>query len=375
MVMAGSVNRGRVVRMVAPRLWLLGVCVVLGALAFGAGPAAPASSGPASLRGRTLVVATWGGAWTDNSRKYFFDPFSQETGVRVVTTITSAYATSVAQQEQNHDVLWDLLDAPGVDTGVLQVQGYEAQYPADLVKSLIPLVRPGTIRPSTDDAYHLLYGQTTDLIACNPKVIQRCPTTPAEFFDVKNFPGRRAIYVGVPAVTFLFALEADGVQPANFYPIDIPRAVKKLQTIKPYVSVWTVNSSQAQQVLADGEVGMEFLANGRAYIVKKDNIPQLRLYWNGALMDDEGWVVVKGAKNADVAFAFIKWFGEHPKNQAGFTEALTYVTPARDLVTLVSPATLAALPVNQKGVVQVDGLAIARQAGAIGTAMKNFLVQ
>src|SRR5262245_18097079 len=35
------------------------------------------------LKGRKLVISTWGGVWTDTTKKYLTDPFSKDTGVTV----------------------------------------------------------------------------------------------------------------------------------------------------------------------------------------------------------------------------------------------------------------------------------------------------
>ena len=52
----------------------------------------------------------------------------------------------------------------------------------------------------------------------------------------------------------------------------------------------------------------------------------------------------KGAPNADVAFAFMKWVSEHPQAQADWTTALTVPTPTNKLKDLVAPDIYASLP-------------------------------
>ena len=41
------------------------------------------ATGHSQAQGEPLVVATWGGAYTDAFREAFADPFSEETGVEV----------------------------------------------------------------------------------------------------------------------------------------------------------------------------------------------------------------------------------------------------------------------------------------------------
>ena len=49
---------------------------------------------------------------------------------------------------------------------------------------------------------------------------------------MKKFPGRRALR-NHPIATLEAALMADGVAPDKLYPLDVDRAFKKLEEIKP----------------------------------------------------------------------------------------------------------------------------------------------
>ena len=52
------------------------------------------------------------------------------------------------------------------------------------------------------------------------------------------------------------ALIADGVPMDKLYPLDVDRAFKKLEQLKPHVLVWWSSGAQSAQVLKDGEVDM-----------------------------------------------------------------------------------------------------------------------
>ena len=58
--------------------------------------------------------------------------------------------------------------------------------------------------------------------------------------------------------------------------------------------------------------------------------------------------MLKNAPNKDVAFAYIKWFAEHPDKQAGWTSEITYPTPTTKLLDLVLADVAAALPAAHK---------------------------
>src|SRR5690606_10145614 len=63
------------------------------------------------------------------------------------------------------------------------------------------------------------------------------PRTWAEFWDVERFPGPRALR-NHPIDNLEFALMADGVAPEDLYPLDMERAFRKLDEIKPHITVW-----------------------------------------------------------------------------------------------------------------------------------------
>jgi putative spermidine/putrescine transport system substrate-binding protein len=216
-------------------------------------------------------------------------------------------------------------------------------------------------------------GTTATLIACNPDVMDKCPTNPEEFWDVENFPGPRAI-VNQSYGAMAFALQADGVPQDEIYPMDIDRAIEKLEEIKPSVKVWPSSGAEQQQVLIDKEVGAAIMWNGRAFVVKRDNIPNLEMHWDGSIRSDaDGLVVMKDAPNKEAAFEYIKWIVEHPENQAKWTEALTYPTPAKDLYDLLPAEIAAALPGEHEENMPQDDQWIVENTTELQKAWQSFL--
>lgn len=323
-----------------------------------------------------VVIASWGGAWTDYAKQYFFEPFTKDTGIKVVVdTPGGGFAAQVRSQQQAGSVKWDILDGPGSDASALAlVAGYGAKYPDSLVQKLEPLVRPGMLRPTPSNVYWLMYGQTSTVLACNPDMVKKCPQTPAQFFDTENYPGTRGIAGYNPYEPMAYALMADGVPHDKLFPMDIPRAMAKLRQIKPHVSVWPNSPSECQQVLADKEVGMAYCPNGRAYVVKQQVLPNLQISWDGAVNADEGWVVLKDAPHRSAAFKFVEWFAEHPEAQVQWTNALSYMTPTNEVSRLVSPKVAPFLYTAHEhdNVAQLDGVWIAKNLDPIAKAWKGF---
>ena len=81
------------------------------------------------------------------------------------------------------------------------------------------------------------------------------PQNWVDFWDAKKFPGPRTLRDS-PVDNLEFALMADGVAPDKLYPLDIDRAFKKLDAIKPHISVWWKTGAQSAQLLVDKEAIM-----------------------------------------------------------------------------------------------------------------------
>jgi putative spermidine/putrescine transport system substrate-binding protein len=105
---------------------------------------------------------------------------------------------------------------------------------------------------------------------------------------------------------FEFALMADGVAPADLYPLDLPRATRKLDTIKDDLVFWT-SGGQSQELIGSGEVAMTMIWNGRAWSAKNlDNKP-VEIQWNQQIVTADYLVVPKGSPNKDAAMKFIAY--------------------------------------------------------------------
>ncbi|WP_067452022.1 extracellular solute-binding protein [Actinomadura macra] len=323
---------------------------------------------------KTLVVAGWGGSFTAANKEAFYDQFEKDTGIKVtVATPGGGFAAKVAAQRAGNNIEWDLLEAPGGDTSKLVLDGNLERFPQSLVTEISPVVADGAIRPSPSEPYYLDHGGTVNLIGCNTKLVKKCPTNPREFFDVKNFPGTRGITANNPVFTSVFALAGDGVQPAQYFPVDVNRAMNALKKIKPNVPVWSTSPAQMQQAVVDGEVAI-MQAPNTVLVSAMKQVPTLKLYWDGGLLFDEGWCVTKGAKHKEAAFEFIKWYAAHRENQAKFTEKIYSGTAGRDMQKYLSPSVLPNLPINKTGITLVDGKAGAKQQQELGKALREILV-
>jgi len=328
----------------------------------------PALLSSGALKGRKMILAGWGGLQSETTLKNFVKPFEDATGVQVTMIAAGGgFAAKVAAQADAKNVQWDMIDGPGAEGDILATMNLLEPFPASLMSALAPLVRPDQLV----EPWRLRYGQAPYLIACNPAVMKKCPSNPRELWDTENFPGPRGILLSTPFAILTISEEAAGVPRDKLFPIDVPLAIGNLRKLKPSVKVWAVNQSQGQQVLADGEVGVEIISNGRANDLKKE-LPDLKISWDGAAVNPDGWVVPKGAANADVAFAFILWAAQHPENQAAWTTTMHNLTPAKDLAKYLSPEVYATTALAHDPI-DVPHEVVVNQRDEIKAAMEKLL--
>ena len=147
------------------------------------------------------------------------------------------------------------------------------------------------------------------------------PKTWADFWDVKKFPGTRALR-NHPLATLEAALLADGVPADKLYPLDVDRAFKKLEEIKPHVSVWWTSGAQSAQLLADGEVDMEMAWNGRVAAVVKEGSP-IGYSFNQGFLQYTSLCILNGAPNMETAVKFVN-AALTPDIQANFPAYIDY---------------------------------------------------
>ncbi|WP_287332086.1 extracellular solute-binding protein [Mesorhizobium sp.] len=111
--------------------------------------------------------------------------------------------------------------------------------------------------PGTCHKYGILRGIGGGVLAYNSKLFpsDNAPKTWADFWDLRKFLGRRAL-PNNPFWVLAVALDADGVTSENFLPVDLDRAFRKLDQIKPCVEVWWTSGDQSRQLWRNSEVVM-----------------------------------------------------------------------------------------------------------------------
>jgi putative spermidine/putrescine transport system substrate-binding protein len=277
--------------------------------------AASAACNPPKQDGVTLSFVSFGGVYQEAQRKAWLQPYTELTGVQFTEDENSSNATIKSQVEAGQ-VTWDVVDV-GNDFGL--DANKDLLEPLDF--SLIPRDELNEKLGITDYripdiTYGVALAYNTDQTA------GKVPEGWADYFDTAKIPGKRGAWDYPASGMFEFALMADGVKPADLYPLDLDRASKKLATIKDDIVFWS-SGADSQELIGSGEVAMTMIWNGRGWSAKNVDNKPVEIQWNQQIVTADYLVVPKGSPNKDAAMKFIAYTA-CAANNAGPSQYIPY---------------------------------------------------
>lgn len=273
-----------------------------------------AAAGPAGAAGEVVFVSQ-GGAYQDAQRVAILNPVAEELGITIQEDSAPDAWPQIKLQGQTGAV-WDVVDTPtsnclrGGQQGLIEELDFQR------------LPNANAMPEEYRTPYSVAYEFYSSVLAYNPeKYGDNPPDSWADFWDVENFPGNRALR-NHPLATLEAALLADGVPMEELYPLDVDRAFEKLEEIKPHISVWWTSGGQSAQLLHDGEVDMIMMWNGRVAALQKEGA-EVRYTYNEGILQNTQLCILKGAPNLDNAYAFIN-AAVSPEYQANLPLEIDY---------------------------------------------------
>ena len=276
-----------------------------------------------------VVLVASGGALGAAFKTNFFDPFTKATGIRVrfVPAADTEMLAKVKAMSEAGRVEWDIVSA-----NLDQIAQFQ-MYFAPMECSKLPHAQTDGI-PGACDSHSVLKQLDGHMLAFSSKAFAgHQPQSWADFWNVAAFPGVRSLPDhGTPWVVIAAALMADGVKPADVRaPLDLDRAFRKLNEIKPHVGVWWKTGDQSQQIARTGDAAMIMMYSGRA-LRSKSQGAALDVTWNQAVMAPGRWTIVKDAPHPRAALAFLDFFLTRPEAHAAFTQEIFYDTANKNSV-------------------------------------------
>jgi putative spermidine/putrescine transport system substrate-binding protein len=257
-----------------------------------------------------LTVASWGGAYSESQKRAYFTPFQNKTGIAIDLVSHNGSFGSLSSDGASNSTHWDLVDLgpkaleEACSSGKLEKVDASALAAASDGTSAIEDFLPGMLHecgvPSVAWSSAIVYDKRAFKKAA--------PKTARDFFDIKRFPGKRAL-PRTPQYTLELALMADGVKPENVYSTlatrdGITRALKRLDTIRDHI-VWWDRAPEPLKLLAKKEAAMAIAFNGRIFSAIVAESRPFALIWDGQVYDLDFWAIPKGSPNKAKALELI----------------------------------------------------------------------
>lgn len=278
-----------------------------------------AVAAPMMIAGRaradsTLTVTCWGGDYHKGIDSIFAKPFTAETGIPV-RLVDNADLARMKAQVQSGRLEWDVFDSVGPQITAGAKDGLWEPVDEKIVNRSDLVVPGGTHYVGT---YMFAGG-----LAFDPKRTPdaKAPAVFKDFWDVKAYPGRRGLRPRI-SETLEMALIADGVEPANLYPLDVERGFAALDRIKPHIKKWIEATPQTVTLITANELDFTYSYISR---VRPAQIAgsSIAISTKQTLNSLEYLAVAKGTANREAAMRYVD-FCLRPDRQAAFAETLFF---------------------------------------------------
>jgi putative spermidine/putrescine transport system substrate-binding protein len=246
-----------------------------------------------------ITFVSQGGAYQEAQSKAILEPAAKKLGLTLKQDSSPKAYPIIKTQVQSGKVSWDVVDLPTGDC----LRGEQEGLFEKLDLKLIP--NAAQLPPELKDDYSVGYISYSTVLAYRTDAFKGkdVPKTWADFWDTDKFPGQRSLR-NLPRPTLEIALMADGVAPDKLYPLDVDRAFKKLEQIKPDISTWWTSGGQSAQLISDGEVDMIQAWNGRITAVQAGGAP-VAFDYNQGVLETNSLCVLKGTPHKDAAMKFV----------------------------------------------------------------------
>ncbi|BBK36918.1 ABC transporter substrate-binding protein [Allostella sp. ATCC 35155] len=284
---------------------------------------------PAFAQKGEVVIATTGGLMEKSLQEHFYKRFEAETGIRVRSVpieLPDQWARAVAGARSGN-VPFDIVTATPPDL----VQRKDLLAKLDCAR-----IEPNAL-PNSCFEHGLMRTAGGMTLVWSSKAFPgaKAPKSWADFFDVKNFPGPRALpETGdrewwVPTM----ALIADGVPADKLFPLDIDRAYRKLDTIKPHVAAWWKSGDNIMQIMRGGDAVMTMSYSSRSVPLARSG--DFDFTWNGAIRDVGNWAVLKNGPNTKNAMTFLEFFVKGASEHVPFSAKVNFDSNNREAAGMI----------------------------------------
>ena len=346
-------NRFRYLRAPVSFLSLLVLCV-----------SAPFVQAQDSGAKNQITFTSWVGPYMRSQMLGFVRPYEKKIGARVNVVSYNGGIREIRDQVESANVTWDVVDLTQADSLRACEEGLleridNIQLPPgsdgsaakdDFVEGALNPCGVGVIVWATAFAYNRdAYGSAQ-------------PSSIADFFDTKKFPGARAIR-NDPTVILEWALMADGVKRENIYSTleteeGIERALAKMDAIKPGLKLWQTGREPIRLLNGD-EAAMSMVWATTGAVASKEAGANFDMVWDGRVIELDLFGIPRGSRYKQEALDFIR-FASSSESLAKMVGYLPNGPTRQSSLPLLSDETLTQIP---NGPAYQDKLSIQSDAG------------
>lgn len=289
--------------------------------------------------GGAVTILSLGGSYQENQSRHWFRPFETETGIKVAEAAGYNFAKLKVMIESGNTEA-DLADVSADTAKALHDAGLLEEIEWDKVPESCKAGIPADMQleyafPTIQWAMVMAYNK-------NKFPAGKAPQTWADFWDTEKFPGKRGSIGATRPPVEMAALAIDG-DLEGLYPIDIPASFQKIRELGGNL-VFAEGYAQVAQYLADGEVDMIVIPNGRMVPLIESGRP-VEINWNQHLRYPNFFAILKGASNKDNAMKFLAWVCQ-PEILAKLAKPTNYGPINTDAYKFIDEDTAPLLPGN-----------------------------
>jgi putative spermidine/putrescine transport system substrate-binding protein len=297
---------------------------------------------------KQITFTSWPGPYMRSQMLGFVRPYEASKGVRVNVASYNGGIAEIRDQVESANVTWDVVDLTQADSiracneGLLEriddvkLPPGKNGTPAkdDFVEGALNPCGVGVIVWATAFAYSkAAYGADQ-------------PTSIADFFDTKKFPGARAIR-NDPTVIMEWALMADGVAHDDVYrtletPEGVKRALKKMDAIKGGLKIWSTGREPIR-LLNGGDVSMAMVWATTGATASKEPGANFSMVFDGRVIELDLFGIPKGSLYKKEALEFIR-FASSTESLAKMASFLPNGPTRKSSLPLLSDEVLAQIP-------------------------------
>lgn len=322
-----------------------------------------------------VIIGSTGGAYDRALKEAWFDPFTRETGIKVVVVsgTNAELRAKASAMVKSGNVTWDLY----LDGEIQAASEAHKDVTQDLTEFCGHYKERKDLPANACDARGALVQSTATLLVYRSDASGTdAPQTWADMWDTKRFPGGRAFpNFDDPWRVLAAALLADGVEKDKLFPLDVDRAFRKLDQIRDSVTLWWKSGDQSVQGFRNAEYDLGQIWLTRAKAMAIEGLPIKWSYKASFLVGDRVGLI-RGAPNRENALKLIAFWLDNPAAQAKACNVLSCTPPSSEAIVLMSDEARSSMPTTaeiSESVVVPDAAWINANAPALLEQWNNWV--